>query len=105
MRLLQREDHVHMESSGYANSSQRSGGLNLHEELLEKWIKIEPQEIVFDGEKCLLLNFRDVSAGFKLKKRKEKIRTYRKLHKLLHTVTLDPFNKISVLTSWLLQWH
>ena len=39
----------------------------------EKWINLRRQDIIFEGEKCLLLSLRDVSASYKLYKSKQQI--------------------------------
>lgn len=103
MRLLQREDHVHLDSSMYAGSH-RSDGFDQRQPR-EKWVKIHLQQIIFDGQKCLLVNFRDVSSWHQLKMKKEKMKMFRKVHRQLGKVTRDSKNVIKVLSCWLLDWH
>ena len=45
----------------------------------EKWINLRRQDIIFEGEKCLLLSLRDVSASHKLSKSNQKIELLKKL--------------------------
>lgn len=68
VRILDREDHVHLRREQLQNET-----LLIEEQTLrpEKWVSIRRQEIIFDEAKCLLVSMYDQSERHKISKQQK----------------------------------
>jgi len=71
----------------------------------EKWVNLRHQEIIFEGEKCVLLSMRDVSSTHKLSKSKQEIELLKKLSTTISEDLIDPLSLIAVSVNWLIRWQ
>lgn len=61
------------------------------------------QEIFFDGEKCLLLSFRDVTPSHILDKAKEESALLKKLHMTISKDLIDPLSLIATSAKYIIR--
>ena len=105
-RVVCREDHIHLENT--FKSKKESMNSSFIEPIAaenEKWINLRRQDIIFEGEKCLLLSLRDVSASHKLSKSNQKIELLKKLSSTISEDLIDPLSLIVLSVKWLIRWQ
>ena len=104
---MKREDHPHPEKGNLGQkvrkvdilqSSTGSSGST-------RWVNLHRTEIMFEGDRCLLLSMRDISSNFALNQKKEQVELLKKFSKTISKDLVDPLNLIIASANWLIWQH
>lgn len=70
VRMINREDHFHLDQVKVDSESQIPIGsaypVNKKKTEPEKWVELQQQKLIFDGEECVVVSLRDISTTHEL---------------------------------------
>lgn len=104
---MKREDHPHPEKE---NSGQKVRKVDILQSSSgssgsTRWVNLHRTEIMFEGDRCLLLSMRDISSNFALNQKKEQVELLKKFSKTISKDLVDPLNLIIASANWLIWQH